>query len=141
MKKNLVFIMFTLILLLTGCNKALTITKIKMDKVSSQLEEVIENNANDNGNYLMNNGKEQYVYFNRINVVQGEDAIVLSNFKTEVRENTLYVSFDEETTADYSNQDLQHQLLYKIKGGKDEYDTIYLMRNGESIHFDQSILY
>lgn len=139
MRNALVLVSF--ILLLTGCNKALTITEIKMDKVSSQLEEVIENNANDNGNYLMSNGKEQYVFLNRINVIQGEDVAVLSNFETEVKEHTLYISFDEETTADYSNQDVQHQLLYKIKGGKDDYDTIDLLSNGESIHFDQSILY
>ena len=138
MKKILALVIFVIVL--TGCNQALTITEIEMDKVSSKLEETIEENANENGNYIISNGKEQYVFLNRGNVVEGEEAVVLSNFKTEVKENTLSISFEEEATADYENQDLTHQMLYEIKGKKDEYDTIDLMKNGESIPFDGSIL-
>lgn len=137
MRKILALVIFAL--LLSGCNQELTITEVKMDKVSRNLEETIEEFANENGNYLISNGKEQYVFLNRKNIIEGEDKVVLSDFKTEVKEHTLYVSFEEEATAGYENQDLTDQLLYKVKGGKDDYDTIDLISNGESTHFDQSI--
>lgn len=139
MRKILYIILFTF--LLSGCNQALTITEVKMDKVSGDLKEVIDEFENENGNYVFSDGKEQYVFLNRINVMQGEDAVALSNFKTEVKENVLSISFEEEATTDYENQDLTYQMLYKIKGGKDDYDTIDLIGNDESTHFDSSISY
>lgn len=139
MRKILFLVVFTL--LLTGCNQALTITEVNMNKISGSLKETIEEFADENGNYVFSNGKEQYVFLNRINVMEGEDVVALSNFKTEVKENILYISYEEEAIADYENQDLTHQMLYKIKGGEDEYDTIDLIRNGESTHFDSSISY
>lgn len=139
MKRILALVIF--ILLLSGCNQALTTTEVKMDKVSGDLKEVIDEFENENGNYVFSDGKEQYVFLNRINVMQGEDAVALSNFKTEVKENVLTISFEEEATTDYENQDLTYQMLYKIKGGKDDYDTIDLIGNDESTHFDSSISY
>lgn len=139
MREILYIILFTF--LLSGCNQALTITEVKMDKVSGELKEVIDEFENENGNYVFSDGKEQYVFLNRINVMQGEDAVALSNFKTEVKENVLSISFEEEATTDYENQDLTYQMLYKIKGGKDDYDTIDLIGNDESTHFDSSISY
>lgn len=139
MKRILALVIF--ILLLSGCNQALTTTEVKMDKVSGDLKEVIDEFENENGNYVFSDGKEQYVFLNRINVMQGEDAVALSNFKTEVKENVLSISFEEEATTDYENQDLTYQMLYKIKGGKDDYDTIDLIGNDESTHFDSSISY
>lgn len=152
MRKVLFLIVF--ILLLTGCNQALTVTEVNMDKVSGRLKEAIEEFANENGNYLFSNGKEQYIFLNRINVnaSEGENITALSHFKAEVKENTLYISFDEEIfevdydenqgfIVDDKHKDLTHQMLYKIKGGEEEYDTIDLIGNSESTHFDSSISY
>lgn len=71
-----------------------------------------------------------------MNVTQGEEAIVLSNFKADVKENMLNIEFSEESTADYSKKDLKHQMLYKIKGAQDDYDTITIACDGEPISFD-----
>ena len=50
-----------------------------------------------------------------------------------------YIEFSEEFTADFEKKDLKHQILYKIKGGKDDYDTIEIISNGESTSFESVI--
>ena len=133
MKKILSLIVFTL--LLTGCNQELKVSEVDVKKVNSAMQEIIDDTAAENGNYLIQGEKVSYLYLNRSNVIQGEEAIVLSNFTAEVKENILSMEFSEEYTADYSNRDLTHELLYKIKGGQDDYDTISIMSDGESTSF------
>ncbi len=135
MKRILSFIV--LVLLLTGCNQELRISEVAIKNVNSKMRDMIE--TLENGNYLFTTGKEQYVFLNRINVIQGDEAVVLSDFKTDVKDNVLTIAFSEVSTTDYSNQNLQHQMLYKIKGEGD-YDTILFRSNGDLIPIDSVII-
>ena len=138
MKRILSFIIITL--LLAGCNQELKVSEVDVKKVNRAMQEIIDNTAADNGNYLIQGEKVSHLYLNRSNVIQGEEAIVLSNFTAEVKDNILSMEFSEEYTADYSNRDLTHELLYKIMGGQDDYDTISIMSDGESTSFASIIV-
>ena len=135
MKKILLLI--TLTFLLTACNQELKVTEVDMEKVNRDMQEIIGDieAENENGNYMISGEKESYIFLNRINVIQGEEAIVLSDFTTDVKENILNIEFSEKSTADYEDKDLKHQMLYKIKGGKDDYDSITITSNGEPASF------
>jgi hypothetical protein len=135
MKRILSFVV--LVLLLGGCNQELRISEVDIKNVNSEMRDMIE--TLENGNYLLSTGKEQYVFLNRINVIQGDEAVVLSDFKTEVKDNILTISFSEVNTSDYSNKNLQHQMLYKIRGEGD-YDSILYRSNGELIPIDSVII-
>ena len=137
MKKILLLI--TLTFLLTACNQELKVTEVDIENVNPNIQEIIEDIGAENGNYLIEGEKESYIFLNRINVIQGEEAIVLSDFTTDVKENILNIEFSEESTADFEKKDLKHQMLYKIKGGKDDYDTIKITSNGESTSFESVI--
>ena len=134
-----ILLLLTLIFLLTACNQELKVTEVDMEKVNRDLQEIIEDIEAENGNYMISGEKESYIFLNRNNVIQGEEAIVLSDFTADVKENILNIEFSEESTADYENKDLKHQMLYKIKGGKDDYDTIAITSNGEPVPFDSVI--
>lgn len=123
--------LITLTFLLTGCNQELKVSEIDPENVNSNLQKIINSDAAENGNYLIHIKNESYIFLNRINVIQGEEAIVLSNFKTDVKDDMFNIKFTEESTADFEDKDLNHQMLYKYKGGKDDFDTINIISNGE----------
>ena len=137
MKKLLLITALTF--LLTGCNQELKVTEIDLENVNSNLEKIIYSDAAENGNYLIHVKKDSYIFINRINVIQGEEAVVLSNFKTDVKDDMLNIRFGEESTADFVDNDLKHQMLYKYKGGKNDFDTINIISNDESTTFKSVI--
>lgn len=136
-----ILLLITLTFLITGCNQELTVSEVDIENVNRNMQEIIEGVAAENGNYLIEGEKESYVFLNRINVIQGEEAVVLSNFTTDVKENMLNIEFSEESTADYEDKDLKHRLLYKFKGGKGDYDTITITSNDEPASFKSVVGY
>ncbi|WP_342514759.1 hypothetical protein MKY34_08535 [Sporosarcina sp. FSL K6-1522] len=125
-----------LALLITGCSQEFKVSEVAIDNVSSDMQDMIEDL--ENGNYLFSGEKVQYVFLNRIHVVQGEEAIILNDFSTDVKDQVLTISFNEASTSDYENKDVKHQLLYKITG-KGDYDTILFEMNGKEIPIDSVI--
>ena len=75
------------------------------------------------------------MFVNGFNIKQGEKAIHFSDFNIEVEEDLLKIIIDQEYSDDYSNKQLKHQVLYKIKLDK-EYDTIAAYSNGELVPFN-----
>ena len=130
-----ILLLITLTLLLTACNQELKVSEVDLEKVNRDIQEIIEGIQGENGNYMITGEKESYIFLNQINVTQGEEAIVLSGFTAVVKENMLNIEFSEESTDDYESKDLKHQMLYKIKGGKDDYDSITITSNGEPASF------
>ncbi|MEK5037407.1 hypothetical protein [Sporosarcina sp. FSL K6-3457] len=126
-----------LVLLLTGCNREFAFSEVAIKDVNSKMKETIE--TLENGNYIFSGEKVQYVFLNRGNIVQGEEAIALSNIMADVKEQVLTINFSEMEISDFEDKDAQHQLLYKITGVGD-FDTISLTRDGESLSFDSVLV-
>ncbi len=135
MKRILLFVLA--VFLLTGCTQKETITQMDMSKVNGELKDAIAPYLEENGNYLLSDGKGYYVFLNRGNKMDGEEAVELKNFNIDVNNEVLTISFDEDFT-DTSTEETDHQLLYKINE-EDQYDTIDIVSNGEQSHFDHSI--
>ena len=134
--RKVVFLV-VLTLLITGCNQQFKVSEVAIGNVSHDMQEMIEDL--ENGNYLFSGEKEQYVFLNRGTVIQGEEAVVLSDFSADVKDQVLTISFNEAATSDYENKDVKHQLLYKITG-KGDYDTILFEMNGKEIPIDSVIV-
>ncbi|WP_342514763.1 hypothetical protein MKY34_08560 [Sporosarcina sp. FSL K6-1522] len=79
------------------------------------------------------------MFLNRGTVIQGEEAIILSDFSTDAKDQVLTISFNETSTLDYENKDVKHKLLYKITGEGD-YDTVLFKMNGKDIPIDSVIV-
>lgn len=133
MKRLLV--LMGLLMVLVGCNPELTFTEIEIGNANKEVREFIGNVQDKNGNYLYFAGeKEMYVFLNGKNVEQGGEVLYFTDVSLNASGDTLNVRFNEKYTNEYSNKDLQHQVLYKIQLDK-EYDKILAFANGEEVGF------
>ncbi|HJF34289.1 MAG TPA: lipoprotein [Sporosarcina psychrophila] len=134
MKKRLLLI--GIILVVTGCSSSFTFSEINAESVNNNVQEFISNIEVENGIYLYLDGKKAaYIFLNGIYVAQGSDAIYFSDFNVNSQRDTLNIFFNQEYDSDYSNANLNYQVLYEIKTGK-VYDSINIFCNGKPTSFD-----
>ena len=74
------------------------------------------------------------IFLNGSNVKLGDKAIYFTDFNVEKNGETLSISYNTAETADYSNQSLKNELLYKVNLDK-MYETIKAISNGEETSF------
>ncbi|AZU62147.1 hypothetical protein [Neobacillus mesonae] len=134
MKKLVTFLV--VVILLSGCNSELTLSKVTPKGNNKTLQSFTTNAQDQNGVYLyLDNPKTIYIYLNESNVIQGEKATYVTDFKVEKDGNTLKILYNTDKTSNYSKPKLNHELLYKIKLDK-KYDTIRSFQNGEEVSFN-----
>ncbi len=130
--------MSILLLLLMGCSeKELSYTEINIKDAKEKVREFIKETEDLNGTHLYyKNDQVVYVFLNGINVTQGDEAIYFEDFNLNVDEenDALELSYTQNKTEDYSNKELNHQLLYKVVLDK-KYDTLVAFQNGERVPF------
>lgn len=121
--------------MLTGCSSNLSFTEVREKDINKDIQSFIDNTNEENGVHLyLEKQKEVYVYLNGSNVKQGEKAIHFTDFNVEKNGKTLSILYNTAETADYSNQSLKYELLYKINLDK-KYETIKTINNGEEASF------
>lgn len=136
MKKLMTVFMF--IILLFGCSPKLSFEEINMNRVDKEVQNFIHAVEDENGTHLYYDNKQNiYVFLNGYHVTHGNEAVHFTGFNVEPDGDTLNISFEHDKTMDYSNQDLNNQLLYKVTLDRD-YDTLKLFDNREETSF-QSI--
>ena len=127
--------LLVIVFFLTGCSSELSFTEVHERGINKDIQSFIDNTNEENGVHLhFEKEKEIYVYLNGSNVIQGEKAIQFTDFNVEKNGNTLNILYNTAETADYSNQSLTYELLYKVNLDK-EYETIKAINNGEGASF------
>ncbi|MFJ7935958.1 hypothetical protein [Sporosarcina sp. NPDC096371] len=130
------FLLVVLIVLLTACSSNFTFSEISINNADDQIREFINLVEMENGHYLYLDDKNgMYVFLNGIYVRQGHDAVYFSDFNVIVQQDTLSMFINQEYDSDYSNAQLNYQVLYKINT-EANYDTIQLYINGRPVSFD-----
>lgn len=131
------FSILIMIHLLTACSSQLSFSELSEDEVNNDIQTFIDNVKNKNGVYLyFENDKSVFVYLNGSNVKQGEKAIHFKDFNVEGHDDTLSILYNTAETEDYSNQSVNHELLYKVKLDK-EYEFLIPISNGEEVEFSE----
>lgn len=124
-----------IMILLAGCNSALTFTEVDMNRANKDVKEFMNAVQDENGTHLFHDSeRNMYVYLNSGNVIQGSKATHFSDFNLKANGDTLNILFHHESTDDYSNPDFNYQMLYKVKLNK-TYDKIMLFDNDEETAF------
>ncbi|MCA0993404.1 hypothetical protein [Pseudalkalibacillus hwajinpoensis] len=138
MGRIIVSLMAIFLLLLTGCSeKELSYTEINIKDAKENVKTFIDETEDLNGTHLYyENDQVVYVFVNGINVIQGDEAIYFEDFNLNADEESdaLEVSYTQKKTEDYSNKELNHQLLYKVVLDK-KYETLNAFQNGEAVTF------
>lgn len=133
MRKLIVGLM--IVILLAGCSSDLTFTEVDINRVNKDVKEFMNAVQDENGTHLYHDSKRNmYVFLNSGNVIQGSKVAHFSDFNLKANGDTLNVIFHHESTDDYSNPDLNYQMLYKVKLDK-TYDKIMLFDNDEETAF------
>jgi hypothetical protein len=123
------------IALLSGCNSKLSFSEVSENGGNKNFRSFINDVKGKNGVHLFFEGqKAVYVYLNGSNVKQGEKALYFTDFNVKKNGETLSILYNTAETADYSNQSLKHELLYKVNLDK-KYEFIKLFSNGEEVSF------
>lgn len=127
--------LLVIILLLTSCSSDLSFQEVREKGIHTDIQTFIDHTNEENGVHLyFEKEKEVYVYLNASNVIQGEKAIYFTDFNVEENGDTLSIIYNTTETSDYTNQSLEHELLYKINLDK-EYENIEAINNGEESSF------
>lgn len=127
--------LLVIISLLSGCSSELSFSEVSEKGVNKDLQSFIDNVNEENGVHLyLEKQKAVYVYLNGSNVKQGEKAIHFTDFNVEKKGETLRILYNTAETADYSNQSIKHELLYKVNLDK-KYEIIEPIGNGEEASF------
>ncbi|WP_066400277.1 hypothetical protein [Neobacillus mesonae] len=128
--------LLVIISLLSGCSSKLSFSEVSDGRVSKDIKSFIDNVKDENGVHLyFEKQKAVYVYLNGSNVKQGEKAIHFTDFNVEKNGETLSILYNTAETADYSNQSLNNELLYKVNLDK-KYEIIKPISNDEEASFD-----
>lgn len=123
-------------LFLGGCGSELSFSEIKLDSAKEDVRLFFKSVEDKNGTHLFFAGeKVVYVMLNGKNVIEGKQAIHFSDFSLDSDDETLHIHYFEEETADYSDETLKHQVIYKINTDK-EYEKIRSFRNGNEATFE-----
>lgn len=124
-----------IIFLLSGCSSELSFSEVSKEGVNKDIQSYIDDVKNENGIHLyFVNQKSIYVYLNGSNVKQGEKAMHFTDFNVEENGKTLSILYNTAETVDYSNQSLNHKILYKINLDK-KYENLKAISNGEEVSF------
>ncbi|WP_318614525.1 hypothetical protein [Sporosarcina sp. YIM B06819] len=135
MKQRFSLIIF--MLLLTGCRSTYTFSEISIDHANDRVQEFIKLVEQENGHYLyLDDDNGLYVFLNGIYVRQGHDALYFSDFNVIAQQGILSMFINQESDSDYSNRNLNYQVLYKINTAE-TYDMIILFINGKPVSFDK----
>lgn len=106
-----------------------------MNHLNKEMKEFTNAVASENGTHLYYDRKgTMNIFLNGINVDQGSKALYFTDFNVEADGDTLNILFHHDYTEDYSNPDLNYQMLYQIKLDK-TYDKIMLFDNEEETSF------
>src|SRR5699024_4558437 len=123
------------VILLAGCSPALTFTEVDMTRVNKDVKEFMNAVQDENGTHLFHDSeRNMYIYLNSSNVIQGSEVAHYSDFNVKANGGTLNILFNHESTDDYSNPELDYEMLYKVKLDK-TYDKIMLFDNDEETAF------
>lgn len=131
-------LLLLVIILLSSCSSEaeLSFSEVNEKDINKDIQSFIDSVKGDNGVHLcFEKQKVVYVYLNGSNVKQGEKAIHFTNFNIEEDGETLKILYNIAQTADYSNQSLKHELLYKVNLDK-EYEVIEPISNSEETSFN-----
>lgn len=132
--KKLLCLIFLLVVL-AGCNQGLSYSEVKIESTDQDVQKFINGVKEKNGVYLYEDaGDKLFVLLNSATVIQGERAIYFTDFNIETEMDTVNIYFEEESTDEYANKDLNNQVLYEVKLDK-KYEVINLIRNNEDAHF------
>ncbi|WP_332693577.1 hypothetical protein [Halalkalibacter lacteus] len=133
MRKLLPFLLC--IVILSGCNSELSFIEVSNEGVNKDIQSFINNVKEENGVHLyLDKHKAIYVYLSGANVKQGEKAVHFTDFKVKGNGDTLHILYSNDETTDYSNQSLNHELLYKVNLDKN-YENIKAFNNGQEVSF------
>ncbi|MGM7700677.1 hypothetical protein ACSVDE_03065 [Pseudalkalibacillus sp. Hm43] len=137
MKKILV--MLVVFLLSAGCSQNELVHKeVKMDELDKEISSFFLNEQDENGIYLFQDqGERIYVFLNGWNVKQGEAASSFSNFEVDPEGDTLNIYYEEQTTTEDKNKELDNRMIYEVQFDRD-YDRLAIFKNGEETHFSTS---
>ncbi|MCF6409440.1 hypothetical protein [Pseudalkalibacillus salsuginis] len=106
-----------------------------MPSIHKDVQKFIDQVDEQNGVHLFFDKKEAvYVFLNAANMDQGEEAAYIKNFTVKCEGDTLEIYYAEKGTRDYSNNQLDHQLLYKINLDK-YYEKIVAFSNEKEVPF------
>lgn len=139
LKVKKILLMLVVFLLLAGCSQDELVHKeVKMDELDTEISSFFLDQQDENGVYLFQDqGERIYVFLNEWNVKQGESASSFSNFEVEPEGDTLNIYYEEQTTMDYKNQELDNKIIYEVQFDRD-YDSLAIFKNGEETHFSTS---
>lgn len=127
--------LLVIIFLLSGCSSELSFSEVSEESVNKDIQSFIDDVKGENGVHLyFENQKAVYVYLNGSNVKQGEEAIHFTDFNVEENGETLNILYNTAETADYSNQSLNHEFIYKVYLDK-KYEFLKPISNGEEVSF------
>ncbi|WP_391556993.1 hypothetical protein [Robertmurraya sp.] len=134
MKK--IVLILTLSGLLSGCSSSLSNSQVEKKDVKQEIQSFISDLEDENGvNVYFDSEKGVYVYLNSANVKQGEAAVYITDFDVEENGDTLQIIYNTETTTDYTNHDLDHELLYKVNINK-KYEYLKAYSDGKEVAFN-----
>lgn len=97
--KKLIFLgCFVMLLLLSVCSPASKdddklIEQVAVTDLSVILQDKINNDFIENGTFLINTDKNQYLYLNHRNVSEGESGGYFTNINADLLEDTLIIKF------------------------------------------------
>lgn len=103
---------------LFGCSKPVS-GEVDYDRLPTVIQEFFDKNLDKNGVYLYSDatGKlDQYLLINTSNVVQGEQALSITDVTYTIEDDTLKVFY---TTAPVDEQDtgIRNRIIYRITEG------------------------
>ncbi len=128
-------LVLVLVLFAAGCGSQLTFSETGVDRVDKDVRAFVESVDGKNGVHLLFDGDQvMYVFMNGKNVEQGSHTIYFSDFDIVPEREVLNIFYNEGESYDYSDEELKHQILYKVKLDR-EYDKIRLIKNGAEIPF------
>ncbi|WP_066051705.1 hypothetical protein [Robertmurraya korlensis] len=134
MKKFLLILAF--IGLLSGCSSSLSYSQVEKSGVNNSVRTFITGVKDENGvNIYFDTEKTVYVYLTSANVKQGEELVYFTDFNVEENGETLHISYYTETTTDYSNKDLENELLFKVNLNK-KYEYMNAYRDQKEVAFN-----
>ena len=140
MRRKYWLILVLILFISVGCTKERIATSrlepMNLKKLSHELGACIDRRIGDNGIFQLHTSDgSQYLFLNRSNVVQGEEAVYYENIRIEDDKNIAKIYFDEIYTSYYQDKELENMKLYEILS-KDKIDTIRIYKNGQETYFD-----
>lgn len=122
--------------LLSGCSSSLTYSQVEKQDVKQVIQSFISELEDENGiNVYLDSESEVYVYLNSANVTQGEPAVYFTDFDVEENGDTLQIIYNTKTTTVYTDQDLDHESLYKVNVNK-KYEYVKAYSDGKEVAFN-----